>query len=92
MVESFVNTIIRAVNSILPEFAKINEVDLSDKKIDTESNEPEEIKISGGSSIPGIAKASSEQKKESEKTWDGYSTFNNIPLNANANLAQTPKL
>ena len=89
--EDELNDIENPKNNLREAQSSMFSINIADnKKIDTESNEPEEIKISGGSSIPGIAKASSEQKKESEKTWDGYSTFNNIPLNANAN--PEPKL
>ena len=51
---------------------------------------------SGGSSIdvqPSVFKLNkSDQKKETTKTWDGYSKFNDIPVDPSKNIPNKPQL
>ena len=42
--------------------------------------------------LPGIGKATASSAQNDHKTWDGYSKFNNVPINPDKFLPDRPKL
>ena len=43
-------------------------------------------------SVSGIGKATASSARNDSKTWDGFTKFNNVPLNPDKNLSDKPKL
>ena len=40
----------------------------------------------------GIGKASAQSMDSEKKTWDGFGKFNNVPINPDAHISETPKM
>ena len=40
----------------------------------------------------GIGKASAQPMESDKRTWDGFGKFNNIPVNPDAHISETPKM
>ena len=40
----------------------------------------------------GIGKASAQSMDSEKKTWDGFGKFNNVPINPDAHVSETPKM
>jgi hypothetical protein len=59
-----------------------------------EDKYPEDDNVSIGSivSVSGIGKATASSAKNDSKTWDGFTKFNNVPLNPDKNFSDKPKL
>ena len=57
---------------------------------DDDETAPEEgASQSGGI---GIGKASAQSMDSEKKTWDGFGKFNNVPVNPDAHISETPKM
>lgn len=61
------------------------------------NTEPEPDNVSIGSIVsvsdaPKIGKATANSAQHDSKTWDGFTKFNNVPLNPDKNLSDKPKL
>jgi hypothetical protein len=48
--------------------------------------------VSVNDSPPMIGKATASSAQNESKTWDGFTKFNNVPLNPDKNLSDKPKL
>ena len=43
-------------------------------------------------SVSGIGKATASSAKNDSKTWDGFTKFNNVPINPDKNMSDRPKM
>jgi hypothetical protein len=64
---------------------------LNTSPVDEDKND-DNVSIGSIVSVSGIGKATASSAKNDSKTWDGFTKFNNVPLNPDKNLSDRPKL
>jgi len=64
-------------------------------KLNSENDNMDNVSIGSIVSVndaPKIGKATAASSQNDSKTWDGFTKFNNVPLNPDKNLSDRPKL
>lgn len=63
-------------------------------KLNVSDYDEEHVSRGDGSTEPGIGigKASAHSMESEKKTWDGFGKFNNVPVNPDAHISETPKM